>query len=78
MQEIKCLICGKVLILPEEGDGDHRQQSSIGEFFYSYHRYQDISRFLFGICDECFAAKREAGLLIPNGSLNDDIENTFW
>ena len=52
--------------------------ANTGEFSCSYGSCHDTDKFVFGICDACLTAKKEAGLLIYNGNIQDDIENTLW
>jgi hypothetical protein len=84
MIEIKCLICGKVLVPIESEfpDKDYWRQNFSGanawEVHCDYGSTHDTDKFVFGLCDECISIKKEAGWLIPNGNIIDDVENTLW
>ena len=84
MTEIKCLICGKVLVPLEEEYPvkDYWRQNfddaNTGEFSCGYGSCHDTDKFVFGICDECLTIKKAAGWLVPNGNIRDDIESTLW
>ena len=78
MTEIKCLICGKVLV-PVQAEYPPREfwrqefdTATVNELVSGTNKY------VFGMCQECAAAKKDAGLLVYNGDVRDDIEAALW
>jgi hypothetical protein len=85
---IKCLVCGKVL---EPIADDHNMatvkarpwmalyiNANTWEVSCNYGSCHDTDKFMLGLCDDCISIKIDAGLLIHNGTIRNDIEDIIW
>jgi hypothetical protein len=79
----RCLICGKEL---EVEFGNNTKQPWMGllgggnswEVTCNYGSKFDTYKFIFCLCDECIAIKKDEGLIVPNGNVLDEIEEFLW
>jgi hypothetical protein len=84
---IKCLVCGKTLeaLTDKYNTATAKAKpwmalytnANTWEISCDFGSRHDTSKFILGLCDDCIAAKIDAGLLIPNGTTRNDIED-IW
>lgn len=79
----KCAVCEKEL---EVIFGNNIKQPWMGlldggnswEVTCNYGSSFDTHKFIFCLCDECIAIKKDKGLIIPNGNMLDEMEEFLW